>query len=153
MRLKLFALIALVPLTALAAQDAAAPPAVEKPAALTADGIPPVPAELAARTRPYMEFRTAGFSGWNPRDRSMLITTRFGNTAQLHRVAMPMGAREQIELRGRAGRRQLVARRRRAGRQQGRRRQRILPDPHAGERPAEPAHRRAQPQPAQRLEP
>ena len=28
-----------------------------------------------------MEFRTAGFAGWNPRDRSMLITTRFGNTA------------------------------------------------------------------------
>jgi len=96
MRLKLFALIALAPLTALAAQDAAAPPAVEKPAALTADGIPPVPAALAARTRPYMEFRTAGFSGWNPRDRSMLITTRFGNTAQLHQVATPMGARQQI---------------------------------------------------------
>ena len=64
---------------------------MEKPAALTADGIPPVPAELAARTRPYMEFRTAGFAGWNARDRSMLITTRFGNTAQLHRVATPMG--------------------------------------------------------------
>ena len=43
-----------------------------------------------------MEFRTAGFAGWNARDRSMLITTRFGNTAQLHRVAMPMGAREQL---------------------------------------------------------
>ena len=69
---------------------------MEKPAALVADGIPPVPAALAARTRPYMEFRTAGFSGWNTRDRSMLITTRFGNTAQLHRVAMPIGAREQL---------------------------------------------------------
>ena len=43
-----------------------------------------------------MEYRSAGFSGWNPRDRSMLITTRFGNTAQLHRVATPMGMREQI---------------------------------------------------------
>jgi len=69
---------------------------VEKPAALVADGIPPVPAELAERTRPYMEFRSASFAGWQPRDRSMLITTRFGNTAQLHRVAMPMGAREQL---------------------------------------------------------
>lgn len=69
---------------------------VEKPAALVADGIPPVPAELAERTRPYMEFRSASFAGWQPRDRSMLITTRFGNTTQLHRVAMPMGAREQL---------------------------------------------------------
>ena len=32
---------------------------VAKPAALTADGIPAVPDALAARTRPYMEFRTA----------------------------------------------------------------------------------------------
>ncbi|MEY2927626.1 MAG: hypothetical protein RL367_2103, partial [Pseudomonadota bacterium] len=67
-----------------------------KPAALVADGIPPVPDELAANTRPYMEFRTANFSGWHPADRSMLIATRFGNTAQLHRVAKPMGARTQI---------------------------------------------------------
>jgi dipeptidyl aminopeptidase/acylaminoacyl peptidase len=96
MRCRLAAALLLTPLGAALAQQAAAPTAVEKPAALTADGIPPVPAELAARTRPYMEFRTAGFSGWNARDRSMLISTRFGNTAQLHRVAMPMGAREQI---------------------------------------------------------
>ena len=95
MRLKLFAAMLLAPMTALLAQQGATGN-VEKPAALVADGIPPVPIALAARTRPYMEYRTAGFSGWNPRDRSMLITTRFGNTAQLHRVAMPLGAREQL---------------------------------------------------------
>ncbi|HMG46861.1 MAG TPA: prolyl oligopeptidase family serine peptidase [Allosphingosinicella sp.] len=96
MRLTLIAALLALPLTAALAQTSAEPAAVEKPAALTADGIPPVPAELAARTRPYMEFRSAGFAGWSPRDRSMLITTRFGNTAQLHRVAMPMGDREQL---------------------------------------------------------
>lgn len=69
---------------------------VEKPAALIADGVPSIPAALAAETRPYMEFRTAGFAGWNAADRSMLISTRFGNTAQIHRVATPMGAREQL---------------------------------------------------------
>lgn len=90
------ALLAL-PLTAAFAQaPAPAPAVVAKPAALTADGIPAVPAELAARTRPYMEFRTAGFAGWNVRDRSILITTRFGDTSQLHRVAAPMGDRQQI---------------------------------------------------------
>jgi dipeptidyl aminopeptidase/acylaminoacyl peptidase len=63
---------------------------------LIADGIPAVPLELAQRTRPYMEYRTASFSGWNARDRSMLITTRFGDTNQLHRVAAPMGDRQQL---------------------------------------------------------
>lgn len=72
------------------------PDVVEKPAALIADGIPAIPATLAAETRPYMEFRTASFAGWNSDDRSMLISTRFGNTAQIHRVATPMGAREQL---------------------------------------------------------
>ena len=69
---------------------------VAKPAALTADGIPPVPEALAAATRPYMEARSAGFGGWNAADRSMLISTRFGNVAQLHKVATPLGMRRQI---------------------------------------------------------
>ena len=69
---------------------------VEKPAALVADGIPAIPDELAARTRPYMEYRTAGFAGWHPKDRSMLIATRFGNVAQFHTVAAPMAMRRQI---------------------------------------------------------
>ena len=96
MRLTLVTALLAMPLSAALAQGGAAPAAVERPAALTADGIPPVPAALADRTRPYMEYRTAGFSGWNRHDRSMLITTRFGNTTQLHRVAMPLGAREQL---------------------------------------------------------
>jgi Tol biopolymer transport system component len=43
-----------------------------------------------------MEFRTAGFTSWNPRDRSMTITTRFGNTSQVHSVARPMADRQQL---------------------------------------------------------
>ena len=69
---------------------------VAKPAALVADGIPPVPDALAATSRPYMEFRVASFQGWNAADRSMLIGTRFGNVAQLHSVAGPMMDRRQI---------------------------------------------------------
>ena len=65
---------------------------VAKPAALTADGMPAVPDTLAAASRPYMEARSAGFAGWNARDRSMLIATRFGNVAQLHKVAAPLMA-------------------------------------------------------------
>ena len=69
---------------------------VPKPAELTADGVPAIPAQLAAATRPYMEFRSAGFGGWNAANRSMLIATRFANTSQLHTVAMPLGMRRQI---------------------------------------------------------
>lgn len=82
-----------------AALSAIAAPAraeVPKPAALVADGVPPVPDELAAASRPYMEFRGAGFAGWNASDRSMLISTRFGNVSQLHAVAAPLAMRRQI---------------------------------------------------------
>lgn len=96
--MRYLALVAAMALPAIPAfaQEAANPNVVPKPAALVADGIPEVPVELAAETRPYMEFRTAGFVGWHPTDKSMVIATRFGNTAQLHRVAAPMGARKQV---------------------------------------------------------
>jgi hypothetical protein len=90
------------------AQGPAAPAMVEKPAALTADGIPGVPAAIAEGSRPYMEFRTAGFTSWHPRDRSMTISTRFGNTSQVTRGAAD-GRAPAAELRGRAGERRLVA--------------------------------------------
>lgn len=85
-----------LPLAPALAADADKPAVEPKPAALIADGVPEVPAELPAATRPYMENRGAGFSGWNPVDKSILISTRFANTSQVHRVAMPMGARQQL---------------------------------------------------------
>jgi dipeptidyl aminopeptidase/acylaminoacyl peptidase len=95
---KVPALLLLLPFPVAYAQPAAdkSSAMVEKPAALVADGVPPVSIELAAKTRPYMEFRTATFLGWHPTDRSMLVATRFGNTNQVHRVARPGGAREQL---------------------------------------------------------
>jgi len=95
MRIRSLAVVLACALTPTVAQ-AQTTDIVEKPAALIADGVPAIPAALAAETRPYMEFRTAGFAGWNAADRSMLVSTRFGNTAQIHRVATPMGAREQL---------------------------------------------------------
>ena len=43
----------------------------------------------------YQNVRSARFDDFLP-DGSVLIATRFGQTAQLHRVAMPMGARQQL---------------------------------------------------------
>lgn len=83
-----------LPFAPAAAQNAA--PVAPKPAAIIADGVPPVPLQLVEATRPYMEFRTASFVDWDPVTRSMLITTRFGNVAQLHTVAGPGMARRQI---------------------------------------------------------
>ena len=67
-----------------------------KPEAIILDNVPPVPDEIADATRPYMEYRTASFLGWDAASRSMLISTRFASTSQLHAVASPMGARRQI---------------------------------------------------------
>lgn len=79
-------------------QGAAAPsePSVPVPAAITAEQVPALPVSLLDRARPYLESRGAGFAGWDQKTRAVLITTRFANTAQLHRVEMPMGARTQI---------------------------------------------------------
>src|SRR5688572_10064002 len=96
MNFRLLAIALVAPVSAALAQAPEPQAAVAKPAALVADGIPPVPAELAARTRPYMEFRTASFIGWHPTDRSMLVATRFAETAQVHRVAAPLGYRQQL---------------------------------------------------------
>ncbi len=92
---------ALAPLLAplLAALLVAAPATARDlppPAALRLDGVPLVPAELAGRVRPWMEFRTASFQGWDPATGGMLIATRFGDSNQLHLVAMPGGARRQL---------------------------------------------------------
>ncbi|MCZ8137420.1 MAG: prolyl oligopeptidase family serine peptidase [Porphyrobacter sp.] len=96
---RLFALLLATSALPVAAQEApAAPetPAVPLPAALTAEEMPPVPLALAEQARPYLEARGAGFAGWDPNTRAVLISTRFANVSQLHRVAMPMGARTQI---------------------------------------------------------
>ena len=79
-----------------AAQEKATEPSVPIPAAITAERVPALPLTLAERARPYLESRGASFQGWDPKHRAVLIGTRFGNVAQLHKVAMPMGARTQI---------------------------------------------------------
>jgi dipeptidyl aminopeptidase/acylaminoacyl peptidase len=87
---------AAVPAAAQDSSAAADASAVPIPAALTAEDMPPVPLELAAQVRPYLEARGAGFAGWDPNTRAVLISTRFANVSQLHRVEAPMGARTQI---------------------------------------------------------
>ena len=62
---------------------------------LVFDGIPPADATLASRVRRYEEWRQATFLDWMP-DGSMLVATRFGTLEQVHRIASPLGMREQL---------------------------------------------------------
>ena len=63
---------------------------------LVADGLPAIPASLVDDVRKYSEARTAVLVDWHPVRREVLISTRFGDAAQLHAVAMPAGARRQL---------------------------------------------------------
>lgn len=67
-----------------------------RPPAITTQEVPVVPADLVERLRQYQNTRSAAFRGWSPDGKGMLIATRFGDTAQLHRVYEPGGRREQI---------------------------------------------------------
>jgi dipeptidyl aminopeptidase/acylaminoacyl peptidase len=67
-----------------------------RPGAITASGVPVVPAELHEWLAQYQNVRDASFQGWAADGSGMLIRTRFGNSAQLHRVYEPGGRREQV---------------------------------------------------------
>ena len=69
---------------------------LEVPANLTAQGIPAIPPALMETLAPYNEYRTAALLDWHPTRREMLISTRFGQVPQIHRVAKPGGARTQL---------------------------------------------------------
>ena len=83
-------------LQAAAAADLASPdlPHVER-GNLIFEGIPRPDPEIAARLERYQQSRAATFLDWLP-DGGMLIATRFGDVEQVHRLAAPLGMREQL---------------------------------------------------------
>ena len=62
---------------------------------LTLENIPEAPPSVREAIRRYQNARSASFQDWLA-DGSMLITTRFGSTSQLHHVARPEGERFQL---------------------------------------------------------
>ena len=94
----------LLALSLLAAVIAAAPAIAAEPASTSlrvevgnrvSENLPDIPAELVESLNQYQNTRGAGFQGWL-NDGSLLISTRFGDTAQVHRVSRPLGTREQL---------------------------------------------------------
>ncbi|MEO8486674.1 MAG: prolyl oligopeptidase family serine peptidase [Betaproteobacteria bacterium] len=89
-RLALVAMVASLSTVAVA-QDTVAPNAN-----LRADGIPPIPAALAAKVAPYTEFRPRSLASWHPARHELVVTTRANNTAQLFGVRSALGAPVQL---------------------------------------------------------
>ncbi|HLY73977.1 MAG TPA: S9 family peptidase [Planctomycetota bacterium] len=80
----------------------AAPPAAPAralvpgvPAAIATEGVPAVPPEVSRRLAQYQSARGATFEDWGP-DGSILVSTRFAETSQLHLVPFAGGRREQL---------------------------------------------------------
>jgi hypothetical protein len=63
---------------------------------LVTEGIPGIPATLADKVSRYTEFRAAGLLDWHPAKREVLISTRFGDTNQVHLVRFAGGDRRQL---------------------------------------------------------
>ena len=63
---------------------------------LVVDGIPKIPATIAESVERYSNFRAANLTSWHPTRREMLISTRFADVPQIHRVTAPGGDRSQL---------------------------------------------------------
>ena len=63
---------------------------------LIVEGIPAIPVALADEAAVYNNFRYAYFQNWHPLKREMIITTRFGDSNQVHLVKAPGAARTQL---------------------------------------------------------
>jgi dipeptidyl aminopeptidase/acylaminoacyl peptidase len=94
-RIVLLVSLFLTPLGAIAADPPAKPPLTPADN-LVVDGIPPIPGDLPEKVGRYTESRAAGLQDWHPTRGEMLITTRFGDTNQIHRVTQPGGDRTQL---------------------------------------------------------
>ncbi|HEX7447672.1 MAG TPA: alpha/beta fold hydrolase [Pirellulales bacterium] len=68
----------------------------QRPPAIACEDVPDMPPKLVHRLLQYQNMRAAQFLGWSPDGGGLLVQTRFGNSAQLHRVYEPGGRREQL---------------------------------------------------------
>jgi dipeptidyl aminopeptidase/acylaminoacyl peptidase len=63
---------------------------------LSLENIPEIPTSIIETSTQYQNMRAASLIGFHPQSAAMLISTRFGETAQLHLVKQSMGYRQQI---------------------------------------------------------
>jgi len=92
--LALILALLLVPIITLADEPSATRTANDGNVVL--EGIPEIPAEIGEKLTRYQNTRSAGFQDWSADSTGIYLTTRFGETSQLHYVAAPGGARRQL---------------------------------------------------------
>ena len=63
---------------------------------LIVEGIPPIPTSIVKIVERYTDFRSAVLASWHPQEEEILISTRFGQTSQVHEVKSPLGYRKQL---------------------------------------------------------
>ena len=63
---------------------------------LVMEDVPPIPATIVEDLNRYQNVRAANFEGWQEDSSGVLVTTRFADVDQLHRVDAPGGARHQL---------------------------------------------------------
>src|SRR5512141_835594 len=63
---------------------------------LVQSGLPAVPADLRARTGQHLNARAAALADLSDDGSTLLVSTRFASTSQLHVVETPLGMRTQI---------------------------------------------------------
>lgn len=77
------------------AQQSPAAVVVREQGQLVMQNVPLTPEAIRQRLIQYNNTRGAGFQDFTPTG-GILISTRFGDTSQIHEVAKPMGARSQL---------------------------------------------------------
>ena len=68
------------------------PEFVPVPAAVKAEGVPPILAAVATKLAPYAQFRRAQMLSWHSQRRQMLVSTATTGTMQVHLVESPASA-------------------------------------------------------------
>ncbi len=63
---------------------------------LVLEDVPEIPLELKERLLQYQNVRGAGFRDWDTQSNAIMISTRFGETSNLHMIDHPLGMRKQI---------------------------------------------------------
>ena len=91
-RSSLLAVAALIAVPAAAQQ---APVQTRQVGTARLENVPEIPQDVSDAVQRYQNYREARFQDWLP-DGSMLITTRFGSTFQVHHVPAPGAARRQL---------------------------------------------------------
>ena len=95
MRILFLLLMMLITSSIMVDQTLSKPVRIERGNIVTED-IPLVPERITQKLSQYQNTRSAAIKGWLPAGNGLIISTRFGETSQLHWVQHPGGARQQI---------------------------------------------------------